>query len=539
MFGIFKIFTDPSAKFDMFKGRTRTLLSKAQARFNRADQYLCGVGHGSAQNKINAAKGAVTRGHSALKEAIFNAGEAIKNAKGDQEKLMQIQAVVKDCASVGGEKMFVDPIVIQEWDNAIHQWCSELAKLLPGAYIPHTAPKIASNIDVAEAPEPEHKPEIIKAMTITQPNVYFGHKFGSELKYERLGSFKENNRYFDKYSYIHPDTNKEVVVCFDVTSFYGRGQIIQEQIKFDFPKLNEPCPVQDLFGVDFIRDSIGISLVRGIREDVESTKITFKNFSSDMISKHVAIYIKNSHEIQVAPVRCYLDKYPVLHGFNFYKLFIIHQLYHIKRMYDTSETETKIIPDYYEPVVGEDCVNFTPLPAYNFINDFLNYILWTHKPGAFFSEEERNAFSYCIAYGVKTRLFTVEEVEEAILSCQLDHILAIELLKSVKAMFEKEKIVDEDQYKNEYKFSETRLKEICCKNSSILDELEAREAALTMNFDGEQLRNYSPWTMAGREAYKQEDFEIWCKLDNKEISMEQAIEGMTSLMKKYVQDALV
>ena len=128
--GFFSRYKDSNYNFDFHKERTKTLLTKAQDRFNRADKYLCGEGFGDDLTKRLSAKGAIGKAHSILKEAIFNAHEAIKYGHGNQEKRMQIQAVVNAFASISGVEMFVHPSIIEAWDEAMSRWVKEFNQLL-------------------------------------------------------------------------------------------------------------------------------------------------------------------------------------------------------------------------------------------------------------------------------------------------------------------------------------------------------------------------------------------------------------------------
>lgn len=123
--GFFSAFKDPNKNFNFHKDRTRSLLTKAQDRFNRADQYLCGEGFGGDSTKRSSAQGAIRKAHSILKEAIFNARDAIKYGRGNQEKNMQIKDIVNDFASISGVEIFTHPSIIEEWDKAMSQWVEE------------------------------------------------------------------------------------------------------------------------------------------------------------------------------------------------------------------------------------------------------------------------------------------------------------------------------------------------------------------------------------------------------------------------------
>jgi len=128
--GFFSSFKDSDYNFNFHKDRTKKLLAKAQDRFIRADKYLCGEGFGDDSTKHLSAQGAIGKAHSILKEAIFNARDAIKYGHRDQEKNIQIKAVVSVFTSTKGVEIFIDPSVIETWDKAMSQWLNEFNQLL-------------------------------------------------------------------------------------------------------------------------------------------------------------------------------------------------------------------------------------------------------------------------------------------------------------------------------------------------------------------------------------------------------------------------
>jgi hypothetical protein len=130
MFGIFKSKKTSSKNFEFHKDRMRKLLEKAHDRFDRADRYLTGEGFGGVTAKTSAAQGAIGKGHSALKEAIWNAQEAIKYGNNEQEKILRIKSVIDEFTETNGEELFAHPSVIEVWDAAMKQWNSEFNKLL-------------------------------------------------------------------------------------------------------------------------------------------------------------------------------------------------------------------------------------------------------------------------------------------------------------------------------------------------------------------------------------------------------------------------
>lgn len=107
--------------------RLRKMLVVAHKRFKRADQYLSGRGF----FKESSAHGATEKAHGALKEAIWNAHQAIKLTNGDADRLMKTKAVVNAFRKMDGAEFFVDERIAETWDKAIGKWCAEFDRLLP------------------------------------------------------------------------------------------------------------------------------------------------------------------------------------------------------------------------------------------------------------------------------------------------------------------------------------------------------------------------------------------------------------------------
>ena len=121
---------NPKEHFNFHLDRTNKLLTKAQDRFDRADGYLCGEGFGNNSMKQASAQGALGKAHNILKEAIFNASEAIKYSNGDQEKNNQLKIIVSNFSSIKTEETFVHPSINEAWNKAMKQWVGEFNQLL-------------------------------------------------------------------------------------------------------------------------------------------------------------------------------------------------------------------------------------------------------------------------------------------------------------------------------------------------------------------------------------------------------------------------
>jgi predicted metal-dependent RNase len=129
MFGLFKANKDPNYDFVFHKDRTKKLLEDAQSKFIRADNYLCGTGFGNDSIRLLSAQGVASKAQSVLKEAIYNANEAIKYSKGNQENINQLRDVVNSVLSTDSKVLFVHPTVISNWEESSHRWLTEFNSL--------------------------------------------------------------------------------------------------------------------------------------------------------------------------------------------------------------------------------------------------------------------------------------------------------------------------------------------------------------------------------------------------------------------------
>jgi hypothetical protein len=224
---------------------------------------------------------------------------------------------------------------------------------------------------------------------------------------------------------MNPDTSREEQCFFDISAFFGRGDIYSPQL--DLPAPETTVPVEQILGGEAVFQAIGI------RDDIDSDEayaktvnlnrvpVTFKQFSSEMLSRYIALLYPAEQVLEVTPLRCYDEnQIPMLHGFQFYQLFIIHALHHVLQEYDQRATETVPKADYYQPVIGEDCLQFEPLPPFNFANEFINYTFWTHRPGAFREKNEVYAFYSVALYALGKGIMTKTELLTALQAARSD-----------------------------------------------------------------------------------------------------------------------
>jgi len=260
----------------------------------------------------------------------------------------------------------------------------------------------------------------LESLTISQAKIaipaIFGYLF-DKYEYERDGHYFIDNRHYDVYKVIAE--NREYVFYEDITAFYGLGNIIPHLWERDLPTPNNPYSLEFVLGVDY-EQLKNYGTKKNI--DLDKIKVRFKKYSSNMVSNYVAAYYPERKEIDVTAIKEYHKTYdfPILHSFNLYKLFVMHQVIHILYNHDFYNTETEIRGDYYQPKNGEECISFTPIQRRTFANEFINYMFWTHKPEAFNRENEKSAFLNSVLFGVKSKLFSVEEVIDAIIESNSD-----------------------------------------------------------------------------------------------------------------------
>ncbi|MDF7801792.1 DnaJ domain-containing protein [Pontiellaceae bacterium B1224] len=106
--------------------RISKLMSVAFQHFSRADDYARGGGFGGKTFKARSVQGAVNRGCSSLKEAFFNAEEAIKYCQGNEMELDRLCVAVGEYRDVAGYATFASFQVADVWDRAISKWYNEL-----------------------------------------------------------------------------------------------------------------------------------------------------------------------------------------------------------------------------------------------------------------------------------------------------------------------------------------------------------------------------------------------------------------------------
>jgi hypothetical protein len=255
-----------------------------------------------------------------------------------------------------------------------------------------------------------NKPETaLQSLTISQAKLSIPAIFGSlfdQYEYTRKGQLKMNNKVYDVYQVLAD--NDEFIFYEDITCFYGKGNINKNLMELDVPLPNVSYPLTDFITEDLLDE----------KQYAEEKTITvkFKQYASNMVSNYIAGFYPQRNQIDVTAIKQY-DKsfqFPVLHSYNLYKLFLIHQLCHVIKNHDFHLTENPIRGNYYQPIIGVDCITFTPTSERTHATEFINYTLWTHLPRSFEDENEKYAFKRSAFYGVNTNVFNSEELIKAI-----------------------------------------------------------------------------------------------------------------------------
>jgi len=235
------------------------------------------------------------------------------------------------------------------------------------------------------------------------------------LTFMSQASTSREPRHFDVLSFNRKTTGEVQDLYFDITSFYGKGDTYPPEL--DLPAPDQLLTLPQLLGPegDYL-----ISVLNKDGIDLSATKVVFKQYSSEMLSRYVAIWYQNRNLIQITPIRAYDEgtDIPILHGYYFWRLMFEHHLQHAIDAYNSAVTEIDAKADYYKPIIGQDCMQFVPQSEYNFANDLINYTFITHKPAAFSNPKEIRAFCASLHFGYAKSLFTLEEIKSAITAAQ-------------------------------------------------------------------------------------------------------------------------
>lgn len=252
-------------------------------------------------------------------------------------------------------------------------------------------------------------------LTTMQAKVAIAYYFGRRnMGYEinMISLLDIGDKKFDQYEIT--SEGETYIYYEDVTRVFGRLCVIDLN-KVDYPDPNSRYPLSKILG-DSYEPLQSEARKQGI--NLAYIEVLFKSYSSDMVSYYIAAYYPQYSEIRCTAIKEF-DKendYPILHSYALFKLFIIHQIYHILDDHDFIETETDTTykEDYYVPKSGIDCIDFSPIEQRSVAGEYVNYSFWIHQPGAFGHKNEIRAFVDCAQVGIKTGVFTLDEVIAAV-----------------------------------------------------------------------------------------------------------------------------
>lgn len=237
---------------------------------------------------------------------------------------------------------------------------------------------------------------------------------GEKSAFSRLGSREIDGRHFDVYEGKAGSTNREYWM--DVSYWYGRG--LDMSPKRSLPPPGEIKTVLDFFaGPSASNFPLTSEQLEASRDFLSQFEVRFATWSSNQFSHAVAtppLVAGESPTIFATAVRKYIDEdLPFLHGFRFIAPFVAHQIYHLL-IGEISDYHTELKADYYRPEPGVECIDFDWLPSDSPANDFWNYMLTAHKPGAFSVDGEKYALIFSINSIISDGYVSGDELYQAL-----------------------------------------------------------------------------------------------------------------------------
>lgn len=264
----------------------------------------------------------------------------------------------------------------------------------------------------------------LKTTCITQQPVFFhflGQAHKKEVWHRRLGNFENNGRNYDVYEFDDPITGKRDKMYFDITCFLGRVSLLMEPKRYNFPTASaEFVSVRDFFGPQLIESAFP-DVSASDKEKLNTTILYFEAVPSSVVANFIAIYNEEEKVVEVFPYsEFHQDGFPMLHGFHFYILFVIHQLTHFLQNHDLKTTEVQDMIEWRLIKIGQDCISFIPSEEVTFADNFVKHLLGTHKPSAFENENEQKAFQRMVKFALSQNLFTKGELFTAISNSKVE-----------------------------------------------------------------------------------------------------------------------
>lgn len=245
-------------------------------------------------------------------------------------------------------------------------------------------------------------------------------------------------QYLDVIDGIHYDvfeykpTNflkNKLKLYYDIEAFFGKNVIISPNL--DMPDHRKIINVSDFTQHD---DKTCDALLKIFDVDIRKIKIEFKQYSSYMVGQHIADITPDRDKILVAAVREYHKEtsIPIFHGYFVVRMMLDHKVQHLLDNHNFLDTENEFHGDYFCPQIGRDCMQFKPLPPYNYANDLLNYTFFSHNQNAFNEEKEIFGFVSSLHVAFKYNLFGHEEIIEKIKLAEVGVDTTENLLKAVE-----------------------------------------------------------------------------------------------------------
>jgi hypothetical protein len=239
-----------------------------------------------------------------------------------------------------------------------------------------------------------------------------------------------DSKHYDVFDYESTDElTKKLQLYYDVDAFFGKNLIVPPHL--DIPDRGSPMTVAEFSQCENLTCD---TILKIFDIDIRKINLEFKQYSSDMVGQHVADITPERNKILVAPVREYHKEtsLPIFHGYFVTRMMVDHKVQHLFDDYDFLKTENKLKGDYFCPQIGRDCMQFEPLPAYNYANDLLNYTFYSHIQNAFNEIEEICAFIASLHVAFDYGLFEPQEIIEKIKLSQVGEETTANLLRAVE-----------------------------------------------------------------------------------------------------------
>lgn len=252
----------------------------------------------------------------------------------------------------------------------------------------------------------------IKIMCVRNEYFFDNYLMSNGFKKTKQSMNVINGKHYDVLDY--ESTNKllsKLQLYYDVEAFFCKNMIVPPHL--DIPDPGKPIKASDFTQYD---NSTCDTILRIFDVDIRKINLEFKQYSSVMVGQHVADITPERNKILVAAVREYHNEtsIPIFHGYLVIRMIVDHKIQHLLDNYSFLKTENKLQGDYFRPQIGRDCMQFKPLPAYNYANDLLNYTFYSHNQNAFNEEKEIFGFVASLHVAFNYNLFEPQEIVDKI-----------------------------------------------------------------------------------------------------------------------------